>query len=76
MIKRGISATLKELLLSTEYILSQGNNEVMLRARGIQTFENYTRNTLDLSTIPSLKKLSHLPIIVDPSHSASIWKLV
>jgi len=76
MLKRGISATLEELLLSAEYILSQGNNEVMLCERGIRTFENYTRNTLDLSAVPSLKELSHLPIIVDPSHSTSRWRLV
>ena len=75
-IKRDISATLKELLLSDEYILSQGNDEVMLCERGIRTFENYTRNTLDLSAVPSLKELSHLPIIVDPSHGTSRWKLV
>jgi len=76
MLKRGISATLEELLLSAEYILSQRNNEVMLCERGIRTFENYTRNTLDLSAVPSLKELSHLPIIVDPSHSTSRWRLV
>ena len=76
MLKRGISTTLEELLLSAEYILSQGNDEVMLCERGIRTFENYTRNTLDLSAVPSLKELSHLPIIVDPSHSTGRWKLV
>ncbi|MBA7521172.1 Phospho-2-dehydro-3-deoxyheptonate aldolase [subsurface metagenome] len=62
--------------MSAEYILSQGNNEVMLRERGIRTFENYSRNTLDLSAVPSLKELSHLPIIVDPSHSTGRWRLV
>lgn len=76
MLKRGLSATLEELLLSAEYIFSQGNNEVMLCERGIRAFENYTRNTLDLSAVPSLKELSHLPIIVDPSHSTGRWKLV
>jgi len=76
MLKRGLSATLEELLLSAEYILSQGNNEVMLRERGIRTFENYSRNTLDLSAVPSLKELSYLPIIVDPSHSTGRWRLV
>lgn len=76
MLKRGISATLEELLLSAEYILSQGNEEVMLCERGIRTFENYTRNTLDLSAVPSLKELSHLPVIVDPSHSTGRWRLV
>jgi len=64
------------LLLSAEYILSQGNYEVILCERGIRTFENYTRNTLDLSAIPALKRLSHLPIIVDPSHATGRWRLV
>jgi 3-deoxy-7-phosphoheptulonate synthase len=71
-----MSATIEELLLSAEYILSQGNYEVILCERGIRTFENYTRNTLDLSAIPALKKLSHLPIIVDPSHATGRWRLV
>ena len=76
LLKRGMSATLEELLLSAEYILSQGNYEVILCERGIRTFENYTRNTLDLSAVPALKKLSHLPIIVDPSHATGRWRLV
>ena len=76
LLKRGMSATLEELLLSAEYILSQGNYEVILCERGIRTFENYTRNTLDLSAIPALKRLSHLPIIVDPSHATGKWRLV
>ena len=76
MLKRGISATLEELLLSAEYILPQGNDEVMLCERGIRTFENYTRNTLDLSVVPSLKELSYLPFIVDPSYSTGRWRLV
>ena len=76
LLKRGMSATLEELLLSAEYILSQGNYEVILCERGIRTFENYTRNTLDLSSIPALKRLSHLPIIVDPSHATGRWRLV
>ena len=76
LLKRGLSATLEELLLSAEYILSQGNYEVMLCERGIRTFENYTRNTLDLSAVPALKRLSHLPIIVDPSHATGKWRLV
>jgi len=76
LLKRGMSATIEELLLSAEYILSQGNYEVILCERGIRTFENYTRNTLDLSAIPALKKLSHLPIIVDPSHATGRWRLV
>jgi len=76
LLKRGMSATLEELLLSAEYILSQGNYEVILCERGIRTFETYTRNTLDLSAIPALKRLSHLPIIVDPSHATGRWRLV
>jgi len=76
LLKRGMSATIEELLLSAEYILSQGNYEVILCERGIRTFENYTRNTLDLSAVPVLKRLSHLPIIVDPSHATGRWRLV
>jgi len=76
LLKRGMSATLEELLLSAEYILSQGNHEVILCERGIRTFENYTRNTLDLSAIPAIKELSHLPVIVDPSHATGRWRLV
>jgi 3-deoxy-7-phosphoheptulonate synthase len=68
LLKRGISATLEELLLSAEYIMSGGNYNVVLCERGIRTFESYTRNTLDVSAIPVIQKLSHLPIIVDPSH--------
>jgi 3-deoxy-7-phosphoheptulonate synthase len=68
LLKRGISATLEELLLSAEYIMMGGNYQVVLCERGIRTFESYTRNTLDISAIPVIKKLSHLPIIVDPSH--------
>jgi 3-deoxy-7-phosphoheptulonate synthase len=68
LLKRGISATLEELLLSAEYIMMGGNYNVVLCERGIRTFESYTRNTLDISAIPVIKKLSHLPIIVDPSH--------
>ena len=76
LLKRGMSATIEELLLSAEYILSQGNYEVILCERGIRTFENYTRNTLDLSAVPALKELSHLPVIVDPSHATGKWRLV
>jgi len=76
LLKRGMSATIEELLLSAEYILSQGNYEVILCERGIRTFENYTRNTLDLSAVPALKRLSHLPVIVDPSHATGKWRLV
>ena len=68
LLKRGPSATIEEWLLSAEYLMSGGNHEVMLCERGIRTFENYTRNTLDISAIPVIKKLSHLPILVDPSH--------
>ena len=68
LLKRGIAATIEEWLLSAEYILSGGNGQVVLCERGIRTFENYTRNTLDISAIPVVKKLSHLPIIADPSH--------
>jgi len=76
LLKRGMSATMEELLLSAEYILTQGNYEVILCERGIRTFENYTRNTLDLSAVPALKRLSHLPVIVDPSHATGRWRLV
>jgi 3-deoxy-7-phosphoheptulonate synthase len=68
LLKRGLSATIEEWLLSAEYILAGGNTQVILCERGIRTFENATRNTLDISAIPVVKKLSHLPILVDPSH--------
>jgi len=68
LLKRGLSATIEELLLAAEYILAGGNSQVILCERGIRTFENATRNTLDISAIPVVKKLSHLPILVDPSH--------
>ena len=70
LLKRGLSATIEEWLMSAEYIMSGGNENVILCERGIRTFETYTRNTLDLSAIPAVKKLSHLPVVVDPSHSA------
>ncbi len=73
LLKRGISATIEELLMSAEYILARGNYNVILCERGIRTFEPYTRNTLDLNAIPVVKKLSHLPIIVDPSHGIGMW---
>ena len=76
MLKRGLSATIEEWLLAAEYILAQGNQDVMLCERGIRTFEKYTRNTLDLSAIPVVKRLSHLPIIADPSHATGKWYLV
>jgi 3-deoxy-7-phosphoheptulonate synthase len=68
LLKRGMSATIEELLLSAEYILSGGNYNVILCERGIRTFETYLRNTLDIAAIPVIKKLSHLPIVADPSH--------
>lgn len=76
LLKRGLSSTIEELLMSAEYILLGGNENVILCERGIRTFENYTRNTLDLSAIPAIKKLSHLPIIVDPSHATGRWWMV
>ena len=76
MLKRGMSATIQEWLLSAEYILSQGNRQLILCERGIRTFETYTRNTLDISAIPIIKKLSHLPVIGDPSHGTGKWYLV
>lgn len=75
-LKRGMSSTITELLMSAEYIMSEGNYNIVLCERGIRTFEDYTRNTLDLSAVPSLKQLSHLPVIVDPSHAAGKWNLV
>jgi len=76
ILKRGLSATIKELLMSAEYILAGGNFNVILCERGIRTFEDFTRNTLDLSAVPSVKQLSHLPILVDPSHATGKWGLV
>ncbi len=76
MLKRGFSNTIEEWLMSAEYIMAGGNENVILCERGIRTFEPYTRNTLDISTIPIIKKLSHLPVIIDPSHAAGHWDLV
>ena len=76
LLKRGLSSTLEELLMSAEYILAGGNPNVILCERGIRTFETATRNTLDLSAVPMLKNMTHLPIIVDPSHGTGIYKLV
>ena len=76
LLKRGMSNTLKELLMSAEYIMSQGNYNVVLCERGIRTFEDYTRNTCDLSAVPALKELSHLPVIVDPSHGTGVRSLI
>ena len=76
LLKRGLSATIEEWIMSAEYIMSGGNDNVILCERGIRTFEHYTRNTLDLSAIPAVKKLSHLPVVVDPSHAAGLWWMV
>lgn len=76
VLKRGMSATIKDLLMSAEYILSEGNMNVILCERGIRTFEDATRNTLDLSAVAVIKQLSHLPVIVDPSHGTGKWGLV
>ena len=76
LLKRGLANTLKELLMSAEYIMAGGNENVILCERGIRTFETYTRNTLDLSAVPMLKELTHLPVIVDPSHATGVSKLV
>jgi len=76
LLKRGLANTLQELLMSAEYIMSEGNENVILCERGIRTFETYTRNTLDLSAIPVLRDLTHLPVIVDPSHATGKAKLV
>lgn len=76
ILKRGLSSTIEEWLMSAEYILAEGNNKVILCERGIRTFEPYTRNTLDLSAIPVLKKLTHLPVIIDPSHATGIREKV
>lgn len=76
VLKRGMSSTVKELLMSAEYILAAGNFNVILCERGIRTFEDSTRNTLDISAVPVIKQLSHLPVIVDPSHAAGKWGLV
>jgi 3-deoxy-7-phosphoheptulonate synthase len=76
LLKRGFSATIEELLMSAEYIMSEGNHRVILCERGIRTFSNNTRNTLDLSAIPAIKQVSHLPVIVDPSHAAGLREYV
>lgn len=76
LLKRGLAGTIKELLMSAEYIMASGNEKVILCERGVRTFETYTRNTLDLSAVPMLHELSHLPVIVDPSHATGIASLV
>jgi 3-deoxy-7-phosphoheptulonate synthase len=76
LLKRGPSATVEEWIMAAEYIISSGNPQVIMCERGIRTFEKYTRNTLDLSAVPLIKQLTHLPVIVDPSHGTGKWKLV
>jgi len=76
LLKRGLSATIKEWLMAAEYIMSRGNQNVILCERGLRTFETATRNTLDISAVPLLKQLTHLPVIVDPSHGVGKWDLV
>ena len=76
LLKRGLANTLKELLMSAEYIMAGGNDQIILCERGIRTFDDYTRNTLDLAAVPMLRELTHLPIVVDPSHATGIARLV
>jgi len=72
LLKRGMSATLEEFLMAAEYIMAEGNHNIILCERGVRTFANHTRNTLDLSLVPAVKQISHLPIIVDPSHGTGV----
>ena len=76
LLKRGLSNTYEEWIMSAEYIMAAGNENVILCERGIRTFETYTRNTLDVSAIPAIKQMSHLPVIVDPSHAAGMYWMV
>jgi 3-deoxy-7-phosphoheptulonate synthase len=76
LLKRGMMSTIQELLMSAEYILSHGNDKVILCERGIRSFDSATRNTLDLTAVALLKQLSHLPVVVDPSHATGKWELV
>lgn len=76
LLKRGMSATIQEWLMSAEYVMAYGNDDVMLCERGIRTYETYTRNTLDISSVLAVKELSHLPVIVDPSHAAGRWNMI
>jgi len=76
LLKRGMSCTVEDMLMSAEYILSHGNNKVMLCERGIRTFERATRNTFDVNAIPVLKAMTHLPVIADPSHAVGLWEYV
>jgi 3-deoxy-7-phosphoheptulonate synthase len=76
LLKRGLSATIEEFIMAAEYIMSEGNENVIMCERGIRTFETYTRNTLDISSVLAIKKLTHLPVIVDPSHASGKWWMV
>ena len=76
LLKRGFANTMEEFLMSAEYIMAGGNEDVILCERGIRTYEKYTRNTLDISAVPVLKRMSHLPVIVDPSHAGGIYWMV
>ena len=76
LLKRGLANTIEEWIMSAEYIMAGGNENVILCERGIRTFEKYTRNTLDLSVVPIIKEKTHLPIIIDPSHATGNWKLI
>ena len=76
LLKRGLANTIEELLMSAEYIMAEGNQQVILCERGIRTYETMTRNTLDISAVPVLKRLSHLPVIVDPSHASGVSWLI
>ena len=76
LLKRGLSNTYEEWIMSAEYIMAAGNENVILCERGVRTFETYTRNTLDLSAIPAIRRMSHLPIVVDPSHAAGMYWMV
>jgi 3-deoxy-7-phosphoheptulonate synthase len=76
LLKRGMMSTIEEMLMAAEYILSHGNQRVILCERGIRTFETYTRNTMDINAVPLLKQLSHLPVVADPSHATGKWELV
>jgi 3-deoxy-7-phosphoheptulonate synthase len=76
LLKRGMMSTIEELLMSAEYIMSNGNHKVILCERGIRTFEKYTRFTLDINAVPVLKELTHLPVVIDPSHGTGKWTLV
>ncbi|PKM44578.1 MAG: 3-deoxy-7-phosphoheptulonate synthase [Firmicutes bacterium HGW-Firmicutes-8] len=76
LLKRGLSATIEEWLMAAEYIMAEGNSQIIMCERGIRTFETHTRNTLDISAVPAIKHLSHLPVIVDPSHAAGKWGMV